>query len=72
MLPSTVGGDGVRIWLFARNSGGWTSATYSGFAAPTITSSASCLGPRRSRSRASMGEARPQRWQGRVSPSSTK
>ena len=29
MLPSTVGGDGVRIWLFARKSGGWTSATYS-------------------------------------------
>jgi glycosyltransferase 2 family protein len=29
MLPSTVGGDGVRIWLFARNGGGWTSATYS-------------------------------------------
>ena len=26
MLPSTVGGDGVRIW-FARKSGDWTSAT---------------------------------------------
>ena len=29
VLPSTVGGDGVRIWLFARKGAGWASATYS-------------------------------------------
>ena len=29
VLPSTVGGDGVRIWLFARRGAGWASATYS-------------------------------------------
>ena len=28
-LPSTVGGDAVRIWLLARDKGGWRSATYS-------------------------------------------
>lgn len=28
-LPSTVGGDAVRIWLLARDNGGWSSATYS-------------------------------------------
>lgn len=28
-LPSTVGGDAVRIWLLARENGGWRSATYS-------------------------------------------
>jgi uncharacterized membrane protein YbhN (UPF0104 family) len=29
VLPSTVGGDAVRIWLFARNGGGWGKATHS-------------------------------------------
>ncbi len=29
-LPSTVGGDAVRIWLLARDQGGWRTATYSG------------------------------------------
>jgi glycosyltransferase 2 family protein len=29
VLPSTVGGDGVRIWLLARKGVGWASATYS-------------------------------------------
>jgi D,D-heptose 1,7-bisphosphate phosphatase len=29
VLPSTVGGDGVRIWLAARKGAGWASATYS-------------------------------------------
>ena len=29
VLPSTVGGDGARIWLFARKGAGWASATYS-------------------------------------------
>jgi uncharacterized protein (TIRG00374 family) len=29
VLPSTVGGDGVRIWLFARKGAGWANATYS-------------------------------------------
>ena len=29
VLPSTVGGDGVRIWLFARKGAGWARATYS-------------------------------------------
>lgn len=29
VLPSTVGGDGVRIWLAARRGAGWASATYS-------------------------------------------
>jgi uncharacterized membrane protein YbhN (UPF0104 family) len=28
-LPSTVGGDAVRIWLLARDQGGWQTATYS-------------------------------------------
>jgi glycosyltransferase 2 family protein len=28
-LPSTIGGDAVRIWLFAREGAGWKSATYS-------------------------------------------
>jgi hypothetical protein len=28
-LPSTVGGDAVRIWLLGRHLGGWRSATYS-------------------------------------------
>ncbi len=28
-LPSTVGGDGARIWLLARNGAGWKIATYS-------------------------------------------
>ncbi|HMA57913.1 MAG TPA: lysylphosphatidylglycerol synthase transmembrane domain-containing protein [Pseudolabrys sp.] len=31
VLPSTVGGDGVRIWLVARRGAGWASATYSVF-----------------------------------------
>jgi uncharacterized membrane protein YbhN (UPF0104 family) len=29
VLPSTVGGDAVRIWLFARAGAGWSKATYS-------------------------------------------
>jgi glycosyltransferase 2 family protein len=29
VLPSTVGGDSVRIWLFGRRGAGWASATYS-------------------------------------------
>ena len=29
VLPSTVGGDGVRIWLFARDGAGWFKAAYS-------------------------------------------
>jgi glycosyltransferase 2 family protein len=29
VLPSTVGGDGARIWLFARKGAGWATATYS-------------------------------------------
>jgi glycosyltransferase 2 family protein len=29
VLPSTVGGDGARIWLFARKGAGWAKATYS-------------------------------------------
>jgi len=29
VLPSTVGGDGARIWLFARQGAGWAKATYS-------------------------------------------
>jgi len=29
VLPSTVGGDAARIWLFARDSAGWSKATYS-------------------------------------------
>ena len=29
VLPSTVGGDGARIWLFARKGTGWARATYS-------------------------------------------
>jgi uncharacterized protein (TIRG00374 family) len=29
VLPSTVGGDSVRIWLFARKGAGWATATYS-------------------------------------------
>jgi uncharacterized membrane protein YbhN (UPF0104 family) len=28
-LPSTVGGDGARIWLLARDGAGWKIATYS-------------------------------------------
>jgi uncharacterized membrane protein YbhN (UPF0104 family) len=28
-LPSTVGGDAVRMWLLARDQGGWRIATYS-------------------------------------------
>lgn len=29
VLPSTVGGDAVRIWLFARDGAGWAKATHS-------------------------------------------
>jgi uncharacterized protein (TIRG00374 family) len=29
VLPSTVGGDGARIWLLARQGAGWATATYS-------------------------------------------
>jgi glycosyltransferase 2 family protein len=28
-LPSTVGGDAVRVWLLGRNRGGWQAATFS-------------------------------------------
>jgi uncharacterized membrane protein YbhN (UPF0104 family) len=28
VLPSTIGGDSMRIWLFTRKSAGWASATY--------------------------------------------
>jgi uncharacterized membrane protein YbhN (UPF0104 family) len=29
VLPSTIGGDAVRIWLMARGGAGWSVATYS-------------------------------------------
>jgi len=29
VLPSTVGGDGARMWLLARKGAGWARATYS-------------------------------------------
>ena len=29
VLPSTVGGDAMRIWLFARAGAGWSKATHS-------------------------------------------
>lgn len=29
VLPSTVGGDAVRIWLLARGGAGWQTAVYS-------------------------------------------
>src|SRR5262249_7753867 len=29
VLPSTVGGDGARIWFLARKGAGWARATYS-------------------------------------------
>lgn len=29
VLPSTVGGDAVRVWLLARGGAGWTTAIYS-------------------------------------------
>ena len=29
VLPSTIGGDGVRIWFAARRGAGWANATYS-------------------------------------------
>lgn len=29
VLPSTVGGDAVRVWLFARAGAGWSKATHS-------------------------------------------
>ena len=29
VLPSTIGGDAVRIWLFARDGAGWARATHS-------------------------------------------
>ncbi len=29
VLPSTIGGDGARIWFFARKGAGWAIATYS-------------------------------------------
>jgi|SRR5581483_2827293 len=29
VLPSTIGGDGVRLWLLARKGAGWAHATYS-------------------------------------------
>jgi hypothetical protein len=31
MLPSSIGGDAVRLWLMARAGAGWTAATYSTF-----------------------------------------
>jgi uncharacterized membrane protein YbhN (UPF0104 family) len=30
-LPSSIGGDAVRLWLFARSGAGWRAATYSTF-----------------------------------------
>jgi uncharacterized membrane protein YbhN (UPF0104 family) len=30
ILPSTIGGDAVRVWLVARDGVGWTNAIYSG------------------------------------------
>src|SRR3954451_25069808 len=30
-LPSSIGGDAVRLWLVARNGAGWGAATYSIF-----------------------------------------
>src|SRR6185437_3615683 len=32
-LPSSIGGDAVRLWLVARGSAGWRAATYSIFVA---------------------------------------
>src|SRR5262245_12531374 len=29
VLPSTIGGDGARIWLLARKGSGWARATFS-------------------------------------------
>ncbi len=29
VLPSTIGGDGARTWLFARKGAGWANAAYS-------------------------------------------
>ena len=29
VLPSTAGGDAMRVWLFARDGAGWSKATYS-------------------------------------------
>lgn len=29
VLPSTVGGDAARIWMFARDGAGWSKSTYS-------------------------------------------
>ncbi|MBS0535986.1 MAG: flippase-like domain-containing protein [Proteobacteria bacterium] len=29
VLPSTVGGDAARIWMLAREGGGWAASTYS-------------------------------------------
>jgi uncharacterized membrane protein YbhN (UPF0104 family) len=29
VLPSSVGGDAMRVWLFARGGAGWTKATHS-------------------------------------------
>ena len=30
-LPSSIGGDAVRLWLVARGGAGWRAATYSIF-----------------------------------------
>src|SRR6202044_411995 len=30
-LPSSIGGDAVRLWLVARSGAGWRAATYSNF-----------------------------------------
>src|SRR5260370_27419430 len=30
-LPSSIGGDAVRLWLVARNGAGWRAAAYSIF-----------------------------------------
>src|SRR6202163_648450 len=37
-LPSSIGGDAVRLWLVARGGGGWRAATYSIFVDPAIRS----------------------------------
>src|ERR1700724_2362456 len=35
-LPSSIGGDAVRLWLVARGGAGWRAATYSIFVARAI------------------------------------
>src|SRR2546423_7265049 len=35
-LPSSIGGDAVRLWLVARSGAGWRAATYSIFVDPAL------------------------------------